>query len=64
MEFTFEEIKEKLKSWPEIDLMELLNISSEELVDRFSDIIENKQETLREYLSEEIADLLPDSEED
>jgi len=39
---TFEEICEKLKQTDEISLLETLNISSEELVDRFQDLIENR----------------------
>lgn len=46
MPTTYYELLEKLKRWPEIDLLERLDISSEELVDRFSDIIELKFEVL------------------
>ena len=42
MPLTFVEIKERLKRVPEIDLLEILDISSEDLVDRFEDWIENK----------------------
>ena len=64
MEFTFEEMLEKLKTWPEIDLMELLDISSEEIVERFVDLIEKRQEQIREFISNEIEDLLPDGSEE
>ena len=38
---TLPELRERLKSLDEIILLELLDISSEELVETFSDIIEN-----------------------
>ena len=44
--FTLEDIKEKLKQLDEVTLMEVLEITSEDLVDRFVDRIEQKQETL------------------
>jgi len=50
MSLTFEEIKERLKRLDEVTLLEVLNISSEELVERFDDIIEDKQEELEEDL--------------
>lgn len=56
MELTFEELKERIKSRvDEVTLLELLNISSEEIVDRFEDLIFNKQEELRnnELISDE-----------
>ena len=43
---TVPELKERLKRLDEISLLELLNISSEELVDSFSDNIENNYESL------------------
>jgi hypothetical protein len=43
---TVPELKERLKRLDEITLLELLNISSEELVDSFSDNIENNYESL------------------
>jgi hypothetical protein len=44
--FTLEDIKDKLKQLDEVTLMEVLEITSEDLVDRFVDRIEQKQETL------------------
>jgi len=44
--FTLEEIKDKLKQLDEVTLMETLEIASEDLVDRFADRIEEKQDTL------------------
>lgn len=46
MPTTYYELLTKLKRWPEIDLLERLDISSEELVDRFEDIIEQKYNSL------------------
>jgi len=47
MAVTLEELKEKLKARvDEITLLEILEISSEELVDRFEDFIENKFDKL------------------
>lgn len=43
---TFTELKEKLSMLDEVSLLEILNISSQELVDRFEDIIEEKQDKL------------------
>jgi hypothetical protein len=44
--FTLEDIKDKLKQLDEVTLMEVLEISSEDLVERFVDRIEQKQDTL------------------
>jgi hypothetical protein len=46
MPTTYHELLEKLKRWPEIDLLEKLDISSEEIVDRFGDLIEIKYDSL------------------
>lgn len=43
---TFEELKEALKRLDEVTLLELLGIQSDDLVDRFDDIVEKKQEYL------------------
>jgi ribosome assembly protein YihI (activator of Der GTPase) len=43
---TLHDLAEKLKKVEEVTLMETLEISSEELVDRFLDRIEEKFETL------------------
>jgi hypothetical protein len=53
MPLTLEDIKDKLKTLPEIDLLEVLEISSEDLVDRFSDKIEDKMEYLINDLEDE-----------
>jgi hypothetical protein len=46
MNLTFEELKEKLKQVDEVTLLELLEIHSDDLVERFEDYIEDKQEQL------------------
>lgn len=52
MALTHEEIREKLRQLPETDLLEVLEIYSDELVDRFDDKIEEKREQLREDLED------------
>lgn len=46
MNLTFEELKEKLQSVDEVTLLELLEIRSDDLVERFEDFIEEQQEKL------------------
>jgi hypothetical protein len=46
MSLTLVEICERLKSLGELDLLELLNISSEDIVERFKDIIEDNVDQL------------------
>jgi len=43
---TFEELKEALKRLDEVTLLELLGLQSDDLVERFDDLIEKKQEYL------------------
>lgn len=43
---TFEELKEALKRLDEVTLLELLGLQSDDLVERFDDVIEKKQEYL------------------
>ena len=43
---TFEELKEALKRLDEVTLLELLGLQSDDLVDRFDDVIEKRQEYL------------------
>ena len=43
---TLPELKERLKSLDEVILLELLDIASEDLVETFSDIIENNYSRL------------------
>jgi|APCry1669190591_1035303.scaffolds.fasta_scaffold00863_7 hypothetical protein len=46
MSLTLNEICERLKSLGEVDLLELLNINSEDIVERFKDIIEDNADQL------------------
>jgi hypothetical protein len=46
MSLTFEELKERLAMLDEVTLLELLNIHSIDLVQRFEDVIEDKQDKL------------------
>lgn len=46
MNLTFEELKEKLKSVDEVTLLELLEIRSDDIVERFEDYIEEQQDKL------------------
>ena len=50
---TIEEICEQLKGTDEITLLEVLNISSEEIVERFQDLIELKLTFFQKDLEEE-----------
>lgn len=52
MSLTFEEVKERLKKLDEVTLLEVLDISSEDLVERFEDLIEAKCDDLEEELSD------------
>jgi len=47
MHLTFNELLERLRQLDEITLVEELGITAEDLVDRFSDVIESKQDKLR-----------------
>lgn len=53
MPFVLSELIEHLKRWDETYLLERLNITSEQLVDRFTDLIEDKFESLEEEALEE-----------
>ena len=46
MNLTFEELKEKLQSVDEVTLLELLEIRSDDIVERFEDYIEEQQDKL------------------
>lgn len=50
MSLTLHDICSKLKRLPEADLLEVLDISSEDIVDRFEDIIEERMDYLIEDL--------------
>jgi hypothetical protein len=53
---TFKDLKERLMTMDEISLLELLEISSEELVERFEDHIELKFDKLSCDLEDEEED--------
>jgi hypothetical protein len=50
---TLTEIMEVLKREDEVSLLEILDISSEEIVDRFEDRIEERADYLEQYLKED-----------
>lgn len=50
MPLTVPEIMERLKQIDETSLLEILNISSEDLVERFADKIEDRADNLEEDL--------------
>jgi len=52
-EITFPELKERLREVEETMLIELLNIRSEDIVEKFSDEIEEQQDKLKDYLNDE-----------
>jgi len=53
MSLSFSEIKERLMRLDEVDLCEVLEISSEDLVNRFSDKIEDKIDYFEKDLEDE-----------
>lgn len=53
MSLTLFDIKERLKRYDEILVLEILEINAEELLDRFEDRIEEKAESLEESLNGE-----------
>ena len=52
MTMTFYDLKESLKKEEETILVELLNLTSEDLVDLLEDVIESNQEKLRQFYGE------------
>jgi hypothetical protein len=56
MSLTYEEVCEHLVKLDEITLLEVLDISSEDLVERFRDVIEEKLEKLKNDVEEEFSD--------
>lgn len=51
MALTLEEIKERLKRWDEITLVEELSLRSEDIVERFDDIIEDQADRLQNLVN-------------
>ena len=56
MKRTFYELCEDLKKLDEITLMELLNLTSEEIVDSFQDKIEDNFDRLSKEINNELED--------
>ncbi len=54
---TFDDLKEKLKHEDEVTVIELLDLSSDELVDILESYIDDKQDKLRAYYCETTEDL-------
>jgi hypothetical protein len=52
-EKTIEEIKERLKGLDELTILELLDVTSEELVEFLTDQVEERYDILIEYLDDE-----------
>jgi hypothetical protein len=52
---TLNDIKKALLKFDEITLLEILNISSEDIVDRFEDFIEREADSLEEELEDDEA---------
>ena len=50
MHLTLPEIAERLKQIDEITLLEILGITSEDIVDRFGDIIEDRADSLQQHI--------------
>lgn len=53
MSLTLNDVCDRLKALPEIDLLEVLEISSEDIVDRFRDVVEDKMDYLMDDLNDE-----------
>jgi len=47
---TLVELKEKLMQFDELDLIELLDLTSEDILNRFEDIVEDRYETLKKEI--------------
>jgi hypothetical protein len=52
MAYTLRDIIDKLKQYDEVMLLELLDISSEELLERFIDKVENNFEQLEDLIND------------
>lgn len=53
MTLTVKDIRDRLRVLDEITVLELLNLSSEEIVDRFEDVIQDRADQLEIALEEE-----------
>lgn len=52
MPLVLSELLEKLKREDEVYLLELLNITSEDIIDRFHDLVEERMDYLEELLDD------------
>lgn len=52
MSLTLNDVKDRLKQQDEVSLLEILDISAEDIVERFGDLIEDRYTTLAEELEE------------
>jgi hypothetical protein len=50
LNLTLTELKEKLMQFDELDLIELLDLTSEDILERFEDIVEDKFEILQKEI--------------
>ncbi len=50
---TLSDLQDRLRKIDEVSLLEVLNINSEDLVDRFGDFIEDNYDKLKEEFEEE-----------
>jgi hypothetical protein len=50
MNLTIEEIKERIKRWDELSIIDELNIKSHDLVERFEDLIEDNADRLQQLV--------------
>ena len=53
MAITFHELKARLKQIDEVSLLEVLGLTSEDIVERCSDLIEDQYETLAKEFEED-----------
>ncbi len=51
MPLTLEEIKERMKRWDEITIIEELSLRSEDIVERFDDYIEDQADRLEQLVN-------------
>jgi hypothetical protein len=60
MALTLEETKARLKLLDELTLLEILNVSSEDIVERFEDIIEQDYERYEKEVSDSPDEAYPE----
>ena len=53
IELTIEELKDRLKRYDEIILLELLDLTAEDIIERFTDVIEDRYDLLIKEETEE-----------